>query len=107
MLLVATSTRMTGANLGLFDVAPGGTNLADSAIVYADAVDNIAVKDYMGGTAASQDDAGNATTITVLCESDQPRGQGGTANSFSIHSWGYPTRLNLYCSCGDTVACFQ
>ena len=74
--LAGIGARIT-TRLGEFD--QDGNGFDEYAEIFADAVDNVAVKDYAGATGASQDDAGNATTITVLCESLKPRGQDNTA----------------------------
>lgn len=51
---------------------------ASSAIIYADSTDPVAVRDYGAGVGASADPAGNATTITILCEGIKPTGQAGS-----------------------------
>lgn len=60
---------------GLF-TRTGTPDGATSAIIYANAVDQTAVRSYGAGVGASADTAGNATTVTILCESDKPMDQG-------------------------------
>ena len=76
--LVTGDARIPDANKGIFSTGISGSTLNTYSQIFADAVDHVAVKDYVGATAASQDGAGNATTITVLCESQKPTGQDAT-----------------------------
>ena len=49
--------------------------LALYAEIFGVAEDAVAVKNYAGGVGTSKDEAGNTTTITLLCESNKPTGQ--------------------------------
>ena len=48
---------------------------AQFAEIFGIAEDDSAVKSYAGGVGTAKDEAGNATTITQLCESNRPTGQ--------------------------------
>lgn len=68
-------TNATGAaNAGVIGEfsAIGNANFSEGAVIYANPEDRKAVRNYAGGVYATVDDAGNATTITVLCEGDKP-----------------------------------
>jgi len=53
------------------------SKFGETVAMYADASDDMAVRDYGAAAYITQDEAGNATTITVLCESDKPAGREG------------------------------
>ena len=59
-----------GGTVGSF-TAPDG-NFANTVAFYGNPVDTKAVRAYAGAAYATVDDAGNATTITLLCESNKP-----------------------------------
>lgn len=63
------------ANIG--DFSDMGAGFGSAAGIYATARDRVAVRDYAGVTGASVDDAGNAITITTLCEGTKPAEQDG------------------------------
>jgi len=56
---------------GKFAVGPTG-DLGTSVSWFANAQDQNAVRNYAAAAYTTQDAEGNATTVTVLCESDKP-----------------------------------
>ncbi|MDJ0706363.1 MAG: type IV pilin-like G/H family protein [Leptolyngbyaceae cyanobacterium MO_188.B28] len=64
-----------GGNPGKF--SEDGKTFGKYAEIFGDALDEDAVKDYAAAAAASQDESGNATTITQICEANKPIGQTG------------------------------
>ena len=83
------------AKLGLFGTK-GGT-LTASASFYAQPADDKALRQYGGAVYTAQDEAGNATTVTLLCEGDKP----GAAEKGEPQGWDEDLKISDEIECVD------
>lgn len=83
----------------------GGGSVADNfpsfAIVTAAAKDPVSTRHYSGGVGASADPAGNATTVTILCESVKPGDDNKALASYTEATGG--TVASVGCTDGNAL----